>query len=505
MVEVSPVYPTSRVFITAAPAAPVISLPRSAGVTLKQYVAPPPPPAATVASLAAVQQQVVQQQQQQPRLVYILKPEAKVESPAAAVPPPVLPLEPLPQVVVTSPPHNGPAVAAAVACSPTGTASTPSPMALDNPHAVSSPPLLPLDLSTKQRHDSAASTSCSSFFDIGLGPRSNSCSSTSSSVFSDEERRRKRKDQNKAAAHSYRQRKKSFSDFIESEHEKLSRKNTELKSRKHQLETQIKNMRALLDQVAQKEARQQQEQQQQQQHTATTLDGGAAEPRRRNLSAMAAIAIPVPASAAPPAPTAAAALAASQMMPPPMEIRPRSMSDVSPLMLPQHPSEDVANAMGVMRERKNTWPVANAARSPSVVSAAAAAAAAAAASVTGRERKKEQNKLASRRFRQRRKLELNQCEHEGQRLEAKNKRLREACAEMESKIRLLKDIMYKQNLKNLEAGNAMAKDGSEAAAAATATEGETNKVGNVATPASPSLPITAKASIATLATVSESA
>ena len=64
-----------------------------------------------------------------------------------------------------------------------------------------------------------------------------------------------------------------------------------------------------------------------------------------------------------------------------------------------------------------------------------------AAAAVARERKKEQNKLASRRFRQRRRMEMTHCEAEGHRLEVRNRRLKEACEELESKIRLLKDLM----------------------------------------------------------------
>jgi hypothetical protein len=355
MVEVSPLYHTSRVFITA----PTVIMHHGHQQTL--MLKPNMPPL-----LQSLTPTPPQQQQQQPHVLFILKQEV--------TPPPQLPTQPLPPVT------------------------------------TSAADLLPLDLSCKVRHDSSSSNS---FFDVGLGPRTNSCSSNSSSIFSDEDKRRKRKDQNKAAAHHYRQRKKSFSGYIETEHDLLTKKNDELKTRKIKLETQVKNMRALLDDTAKKEAKK------------LELEKAAeeAEPRRRNMSAMAALAPPPP-------------------PPPPFAIRPRSMSDVTPLMLPQHPSEDVANAMGMMRDRKNTWPMS------------ALGNAAAVAAVHGRERKKEQNKLASRRFRMRRRTEMSHSEVEGHRLEARNKRLREMCGEMESKIGMLKDIMY--NKKQEEDGG---KDG----------------------------------------------
>ena len=56
-------------------------------------------------------------------------------------------------------------------------------------------------------------------------------------------------------------------------------------------------------------------------------------------------------------------------------------------------------------------------------------------------RKKEQNRLASQRFRQRRKVEQCKWELEARALENKNRRLRTKCDEMESKIKLLKDLM----------------------------------------------------------------
>ena len=397
------------------------------------------PPAAVMQCLAPpIQPQILQQpqHQQQQRIVYILKPEIKVDqvvplppvlhqpSPPPPPPPPTLPNQPLPPSPACLASTSSGA-AAAVGLSST----SPSSVAPKNADAL----LLPLDLSTKVRHDSAASNSSNSFFEIGLGPRTSSCSSTSSfsSVVSDEGKRMKRKEQNKAAAHNYRARKKSFSDLIESEHENLFKKNEELKTRKARLESQIKNMRALLDQAAKKEAKQAELQKERQAAAA------AAGERKRNLSAMAAIAVPpaplslallpppppplAPPTLAPPPPAAAGSLSIS--------IRPRSMSDVSPLMLPQHP----VGPEDIFRERKNTWPLGPTGTSSSPVAAAAVAVA--------RDRKKEQNKLASRRFRQRRRMEMTHCEAEGHKLEGRNRRLREACEEMESKIRLLKDLM----------------------------------------------------------------
>jgi len=421
-----------------------IVCPMSAGVARAQrvfLVAPQEPPRASQAPPAAVMQclapppvqpqQILQPpqqhlQQQQQRVVLILQPEipALQHSPP---PLPTLPNQPLPPssaLPSAKPTTSSGANVAAVGIAPT----SPNP-AIAAGKSATDALLLPLDLSTKVRHDSAASNSSNSFFDIGLGPRTSSCSSTSSrsSVMSDEERRMKRKEQNKAAAHNYRQRKKSFSDLIESEHEMLCKRNEELKARKARLESQIKNMRTLLDQAAKKEARQAELQKERQAAAAAATAAGGGGERKRNLSAMAAIGVP------PPLPAAAAPLSLALLPPPPpppppsalsISIRPRSMSDVSPLMLPQHP----VGPEDIFRERKNTWPLGPTAASP-------------AAAAVARERKKEQNKLASRRFRQRRRMEMTHCEAEGHRLEARNRRLREACEELESKIRLLKDLM----------------------------------------------------------------
>jgi hypothetical protein len=431
MVEVSPM---SHVFLAAPPS---ITLKQQESHTIMQYLSAAP-------NVQTLHHQHTAGPPQ--RVVYILKPEVRVEQSE-----PQLPTQPLPQAEVAVVPISEPV----------------------------SNGMLPLDLSisSKQRHDSAASNS--SFFEIGLGPRSNSCSSTSSSILyggcgeGQNGRRKKRKDQNKAAAHSYRQRKKSFSEFVETEHEKLVKRNTELKGRRAQLEGQIKNMRALLDETARKE-----KEIEQAAVAAAAAEAAEADEktRRRNLSAMAAVSLPPP-PPPPPLPT--------------MVIRPRSMSDVNPLMLPQHPSEDVANALGVMRERKNTWPLSNSGGASAAAAVATAAAVAAAASTFGggRERKKEQNKLASRRFRQRRKLETNHSEHEGTRLEARNKRLREACEEMESKIRLLKDIMYNKNnnnnrLNNDDNANANEENGTTSAATAatfTTTSTSTSSITTITT------------------------
>ena len=417
MVEVSPIVcPMSasvarpqRVFLVAPQETLRVSQVPPAAVM--QCLAPPIQPQQV---LQQPQQQ--QQQQQQQRVVYILKPDIKVDQAVHQPSPPPPPLPTLPNQPL-------PPTPSCVAPTSSGTSTAVGPSSTTSPAKGADALLLPLDLSTKVRHDSAASNSSSSFFDIGLGPRTSSCSSTSSmsSVMSNEERRMKRKEQNKAAAHNYRQRKKSFSDLIESEHENLCRKNEELKARKARLESQIKNMRALLDQAAKKEAKQAELQKEQQ------ASAAAAGERKRNLSAMAAIALP-------PAPLSLALLPPPPppLAPPPgltISIRPRSMSDVSPLMLPQHP----VGPEDIFRERKNTWPLGPTGTSSSPAAAAAVAVA--------RERKKEQNKLASRRFRQRRRMEMTHCEAEGHRLEVRNRRLKEACEELESKIRLLKDLM----------------------------------------------------------------
>ena len=62
----------------------------------------------------------------------------------------------------------------------------------------------------------------------------------------EEMRMKRRRKQNKAAAQNYRERKTSSSDLIESEHENLCKRNEELKGREARLESQIKNVKALL-------------------------------------------------------------------------------------------------------------------------------------------------------------------------------------------------------------------------------------------------------------------
>lgn len=65
--------------------------------------------------------------------------------------------------------------------------------------------------------------------------------------------------------------------------------------------------------------------------------------------------------------------------------------------------------------------------------------------LTGKERKKEQNKLASRRFRERRKMHKVDAEKEAETLEATNKMLRLKCQELERKVQLLKDLARKRD------------------------------------------------------------
>ncbi|XP_059090381.1 uncharacterized protein LOC131886142 [Tigriopus californicus] len=215
----------------------------------------------------------------------------------------------------------------------------------------------PLDLSCKREN-------------LDIHPRSGSCSSNASSYSSssmDDERRMKRKEQNKAAAQNYRQRKKSFSELIEGEHDLLARRNTLLKAHKNKLEIQIRRIRDLLDDVVRE----------------------------------------------------------SKQEPPYPEVHDTgSMSDtMSEPVRPMGQRVDL-DLCPIKRARKYSLP-----------------------SNVGdiRERKKEQNRLASQRFRQRRKVEMSHHEDVAGSLESKNMNLKKKCDEMELKIQLLKDFLSKVN------------------------------------------------------------
>jgi len=87
--------------------------------------------------------------------------------------------------------------------------------------------------------------------------------------------------------------------------------------------------------------------------------------------------------------------------------------------------ENSSNLAPVPRPRKYTWPM----------------------TLTGKERKKAQNKLASRRFRQRRKQEQSCVELQAHQLEQENRKLREKAGKLEEKIQQLKRVMEMHMLK----------------------------------------------------------
>lgn len=246
-----------------------------------------------------------------------------------------------------------------------------------------------------------------------IHPRSGSCSSTTSSKSGCGEdmsvRRLKRKEQNKTAAQHYRQRKKSFSDFIETEHDELFKKNSQLKAHKNKLEEQIAKIRNLLDDVVKEEKK---------------------EP-------VVKAELPSPPPPPPPQalvklthpPTAAAAFLPDVPLPMKthMDIDPGNMSDSvsEPLRgasaLERH--NDFMEEEGFGRARKYTWP----------------------STLTSKDRKKEQNRMASQRFRHRRKLEQSISETEVYGLESNNKKLKKKCEEMEGKVKLLQELISKHN------------------------------------------------------------
>ena len=84
-----------------------------------------------------------------------------------------------------------------------------------------------------------------------------------------------------------------------------------------------------------------------------------------------------------------------------------------------------------MRPRQNTWPRDRAAISMEGLS--------------GRDRKKEQNRLASRRFRVRRKIEMSVCEVQVAVLERRNTKLRRICDDFTKKITVMKDVLEQLN------------------------------------------------------------
>ena len=248
----------------------------------------------------------------------------------------------------------------------------------------------PLDLSNKNNSD----------LDAFIHGRTNSCSSTTSSTSSEsyfDERRLKRKEQNKTAAHNYRQRKKSVSEQIEGEVTQLARRNAVLKVQQRRLEDQIARMRGLLNQAIEESKKKEAEAEMERQETRS-------EPPASPHPVPVVIMLPAAAPTAP-APPPAPPMIAVQLPKEPLPLA------INPLDQPQP-----------IRGRKYTWPL----------------------TITGKERKKEQNKLASRRFRQRRKLEQSNTEFEAQKLEERNRRLRDGCEQLEAKIKMIKNLMEEE-------------------------------------------------------------
>jgi hypothetical protein len=219
--------------------------------------------------------------------------------------------------------------------------------------------------------------------------RAGSCSSSTSSSttssrgscgqLNEDEKRLKRKEQNKAAAHSYRQRKKSFSDQIETEHERLTQRNVQLVATKKRLEEQIGRMRQLLNQAIVETRKTEAEEAAAAAAEASrkrSMSGGAFEllARQQQLVQQRAQKGEQPAQMLVTSDNAAS---------PPVNVEVAGaqlqfQGSLQPLPLEQLAEETSLSPMP--RPRKYTWPM----------------------TLTGRERKKAQNKLASRRFRQRR-------------------------------------------------------------------------------------------------------
>ena len=85
-----------------------------------------------------------------------------------------------------------------------------------------------------------------------------------------------------------------------------------------------------------------------------------------------------------------------------------------------------------MRPRKNTWPLE---RVKSVAHGG----------LTGGARKKEQNRLASRRFRERRKIEMSVSEVQLAVLDRRNVKLRKICDDFSKKIAFMKGVLERLN------------------------------------------------------------
>ena len=266
--------------------------------------------------------------------------------------------------------------------------------------------------------------------------------------FSDEvARRQKRRDQNKAAAQSYRQRKKSITDLIETEHDIALKRNKQLMAYRATLEAEIVRMRSLLQDIANtKKEKEETKIVPISRHGITILNSAKVTPENTQFLALdfskhtTGKPHPIIAPGTP-----------CQQKADVHEIYegslPSSTDSQASHSVPTSPNSQSSGAEmswsdlstqfalknnrefepPIMRPRQNTWPMdRNTIRLKGL---------------EGKDRKKEQNRLASRRFRVRRKVEMSVNEVQLMALEKRNVKLNKVCDDYTKKIAVIKEVL----------------------------------------------------------------
>ena len=265
-------------------------------------------------------------------------------------------------------------------------------------------------------------------------------------------RRQKRREQNKAAAQSYRLRKKSVTELIETEHEIAFKRNKQLMAYKTSLEAEISRMRSLLQDIAMtsklKEEeklmalnktsvepmiRSDKEQYDMQSEALDYSQPSASAPcstRSKRDQRLASIDIVFDGSSSSTFDSQSTCSACSAPVSPDIQqvafigpwTRPINMSSIPQISIKEEEKP-------AMRPRQNTWPMDT---TTSHIH-----------HLTGKSRKKEQNRLASRRFRVRRKMEMSDNEVQLAVLEKRNHKLRRICDDYTKKVEVIKEVLEK--------------------------------------------------------------
>ena len=268
-------------------------------------------------------------------------------------------------------------------------------------------------------------------------------------------RRQKRREQNKAAAQSYRQRKKSITELIETEHEIALRRNKQLTAYKTNLEAEILRMRSLLQDIAMS-TKLKEEKNMISEIKTNTVPLNCSNKKReivqnealdysrpttqKECSPMSSTTrgryltcSDIIYNSSSPSTSDSQSISSAPVSPTYQQAAfgPSWENPAKPFYFP--PSLIKDEEQPGMRPRQNTWPMDK--REIRIQG------------LLGKDRKKEQNRLASRRFRVRRKMEMSVNEVQVAVLEKRNVKLKRICDDYTKKIDVIKDVLEKLGCK----------------------------------------------------------